>query len=114
MTPARFRRLALALPEAVEGSHHGHPDFRAGGRVFASLHADGATGMVRVSPSEQARLCADHPDAFVPANGAWGRAGCTLVRLEAVAPPVAEEALLLAWQAAIAAPAARRRRPRPT
>ncbi len=28
MTAADFRRMALALPEAVESAHMNHPDFR--------------------------------------------------------------------------------------
>ena len=31
------RRLALALPEAVEQDHHGRPSFRVGGKIFATL-----------------------------------------------------------------------------
>jgi hypothetical protein len=31
------RRLALALPEAVEQDHHGFPSFRISGRIFATL-----------------------------------------------------------------------------
>jgi hypothetical protein len=31
------RRLALALPEAVEQDHHGRPSFRVAGRIFATL-----------------------------------------------------------------------------
>ncbi len=30
------RRLALALPEAVEQDHHGRPSFRIGGKIFAT------------------------------------------------------------------------------
>jgi hypothetical protein len=30
------RRLALALPEAVEQDHHGRPSFRVGGKIFAT------------------------------------------------------------------------------
>ena len=37
MTPARVRRIALALPDAVEQDHHGFPSFRVGGRIFATL-----------------------------------------------------------------------------
>jgi hypothetical protein len=37
MKAADFRRIALALPEAVEGSHFGNPDFRVGGKIFATL-----------------------------------------------------------------------------
>ena len=31
------RRLALALPGAVEADHHGRPSFRVGGKIFATL-----------------------------------------------------------------------------
>jgi len=37
MTAAEFRRIALRLPEAIEASHGGHPDFRVGGKIFATL-----------------------------------------------------------------------------
>ena len=33
----RARRLALALPEAVELDHHGRPSFRVAGKIFATL-----------------------------------------------------------------------------
>jgi hypothetical protein len=36
LTPQQARRLALALPEAVEQDHHGRPSFRVGGRIFAT------------------------------------------------------------------------------
>lgn len=38
LTPDAFRRLALDLPGAIESAHMGHPDFRANGRIFATLH----------------------------------------------------------------------------
>jgi len=51
MTPNQFRRLALALPDATEGAHGGHPDFRIGGKVFASLgYPDATLGMVKLAP----------------------------------------------------------------
>ena len=34
------RRLALALPEAVEQDHHGRPSFRVGGKIFATIWDD--------------------------------------------------------------------------
>ena len=33
----RFRRIACGLPDAVESAHMGNPDFRVGGRIFATL-----------------------------------------------------------------------------
>ena len=37
MTPKGFRRIALGWSGAVESAHHDHPDFRVGGRIFATL-----------------------------------------------------------------------------
>ena len=101
MTPAAFRRLCLALPETSEGSHQDHPDFRAHGRIFATLQPDGARAMVKLPPDEQQRLLRQHGEVFEPANGAWGRQGCTLVQLDRVEPAVLRAALTLAWQASL-------------
>ena len=98
VTPDDFRRLALALPETAEGEHQGHPDFRAHGRVFASLHPDGARAMVKVPPAVQQRLVAQHANVCAPANGAWGRAGCTMVVLALASAPWLRDALQEAWQ----------------
>jgi hypothetical protein len=35
----RFRRTALNLPGAIEGTHQGHTDFRMNGRIFAMQSA---------------------------------------------------------------------------
>jgi hypothetical protein len=32
-----FRRVALSMPEAAEGSHFGNSDFRVNGKIFATL-----------------------------------------------------------------------------
>ena len=110
MSPSRFRAMALALPDVVEGAHQGHPDFRVAGRVFATLLPDGAQAMVRVPPAVQRRLC--ELAAATPANGAWGRAGCTMLALVDVDDAFVRGALHDAWTAAVAAKrsSARRRR----
>jgi hypothetical protein len=40
MTVDEFRSLALGFPGTVESAHMNHPDFRAGGRIFATLGPD--------------------------------------------------------------------------
>ena len=45
------------------------------------------------------------PDAFKPEAGAWGRQGCTAVRLDAVDEETVGEALTLAWRNSTAKPA---------
>src|SRR5215203_1229614 len=97
VTAEHFRRIALALDGATEGAHMGHPDFRVDKRIFASLHAGNQTGMVKLTPDQQAAFIEDHADAFAPEAGAWGRAGCTRVVLMAVDEDSLGEALTLAW-----------------
>ena len=94
-----FRRIALGLPGAEERSHMGHPDFRLGGKIFATLGApDADYGMVALMPEQQELAMAAEPNAFRPAAGAWGRGGSTLVRLEAVSDEWLERTLRWAWE----------------
>jgi hypothetical protein len=104
MTGDDFRELALGMQEAEERAHMGHPDFRANGRIFATLHSDDRWGMVKLAPEEQHELMRRHPGVFVPSSGAWGRQGCTNVRLEAADASTVRGAILLAWERARAMP----------
>ena len=99
MRAQEFRRIALAMTDAIEGSHMGHPDFRVNGRIFATLHPDNKFGMVKLPPDEQQRFVDENPGAFAPESGAWGRQGCTRVRLDAVDEDALGEAMTIAWQA---------------
>lgn len=98
MTPDEFRRLALKMDGAIEGAHMGHPDFRANGRIFATLYPDGERGMVQLKPEQQEDFIRDHAAAFAPASGAWGRGGSTTVQLAIVDEDKLGEAMTLAWQ----------------
>jgi len=110
MKPGDFRRIALGMVDAVEGSHMAHPDFRVGGRIFATLQPDGQRGMVKLTPDQQHEVIASSPSTFEPASGAWGRQGCTMVRLDAVDESTLGEAMTLAWQNAVSASSGRRPR----
>src|SRR5262249_25170311 len=79
-----FRRIALGMAGAIESAHMGHPDFRANGKMFATLHHDRKSGMVKLTPEQQKKFVSGNPGAFAPENGAWGRAGCTKVLLAEV------------------------------
>ena len=83
MTADDFRLLALSLPESEERAHMGHPDFRVGGKIFATLWADGEWGMVKLTPNEQDVFVQAAPKIFEPVKGTWGARGCTKVRLSA-------------------------------
>jgi len=97
MTAEQFRRIALSMEGAIEGAHMGHPDFRANGRIFATLSPGEKDGMVKLSPEQQEEYLHAHPKAYVPVNGAWGRQGCTTVRLAAATEATLTVAMRLAW-----------------
>ena len=103
MTANQFRRIALALKDVTESAHHGHPDFRVGGRIFATLgHPDATCGTLMLTPEQQHDFVSEHANAFVPVKGKWGEQGSTTVRLRVVDEEALGEGLTLAWQTAVA------------
>ena len=99
MTVTEFRRLALSLPEAIESAHMGHPDFRVGGKIFATLaYPSREWGVVMLAPDDQEFFVKAKPRAFTPAPGAWGRAGSTQVRLRQAPKGLVREAMIAAWR----------------
>ena len=110
MSPNDFRRIALGMTEAIEGAHMGHPDFRANGRIFATLAPDKKWGMVTLTPDEQREFMRANPETFVPASGAWGRGGSTMVRLDSADLDIVGEAMTLARQGTVRKADARPRR----
>ena len=98
MTADEFRSLALALPETSEGEHVNHPDFRVGGKIFATLGPDGDWGMVKLTPDQQAFYVRTESAVFGPFNGAWGRRGCTKVILATAQELTVRQALAAAWR----------------
>jgi hypothetical protein len=78
-----FRRIALSLPEAIESAHVGHPDFRVGGKIFATLgYPDDEFGVVMLAPEQQKEFVRKDPKSFAPVNGTWGKRGNTKIRLQ--------------------------------
>ena len=100
MTEDGFRKLALALPGAEERAHMNHPDFRVGGKIFATLGYPGrGWAMVKLTPSEQLLFSTAEPDVFVPIKGTWGSRGATNVRLDMAKVAPVRRALEAAWRA---------------
>jgi hypothetical protein len=108
MTEDEFREIALSMHGAVERAHMGHPDFRAGGRIFCTLLADDRHGTVKLTPEEQREFMRMHPKVFSPASGAWGRQGWTTVRLDAADEATIRGAVIVAWQDVVEKRAGRR------
>ncbi len=99
MEIADFRRIALSLDGAEESSHMGAPDFRVGGRIFATLASQGeGYGNLMITPEQQAAFVSEMPDVFVPIKGGWGRMGATHIVLAAASEDVLRGALHTAWE----------------
>ena len=82
MTPADFKRIALSLEGAEEGSHMGAVDFRVGGRIFATLASQAqGYGNLSLTPEDQSAFCDELPEVFLPIAGGWGRMGMTHIVL---------------------------------
>ena len=109
-TADQFRELALSLPGAEEGDHMGHPDFRANGRVFASLDVEEEHGTAMLTPQQQRKMMQASP-AFAAAKGAWGKRGCTTIALADVKGDMVRAALTMAWENAMAQTPGRPRKP---
>ena len=84
LTEREFRRMALSFPEALESSHMDHPDFRVGGKIFATLrYPSRGWAMVKLPKRAQEKFISAAPNVFSPVKGAWGRGGATLAKLAA-------------------------------
>jgi len=94
-----FRRIALSLEGAEESAHMGAPDFRVGGRIFATLASqDQGYGNLMLTPEQQAEFVRELPDVFLPIRGGWGRMGSTHIRLAKANEELLAGALRTAWK----------------
>ncbi len=77
----------------------GAPDFRVGGRIFATLaHQKLGFGNLMLTPAQQAEFLAGAPELFLPVHGGWGRMGATHIRLDQADQLSLTGALHTAWQ----------------
>ena len=98
MTANEFRKLALSMPESVEGEHMSHPDFRVGGKIFATIMPSAECGMVKLTIEQQRVLVKAEPQVFSPVKVGWGARGATQITLKKAKKASVREALHLAWQ----------------
>ena len=97
MTADEFREIALSFPETEERSHMNHPDFRFGGKIFATLGPDLDWGMAKLTPEQQQVYLRTEQTSFKPAAGAWGTGGATIITLAHADETAVRQALSAAW-----------------
>lgn len=96
------RKILLSLPETEEKAHMGHPDFRVGNRVFASLWPKKKKiAVVKLSIANQTALLQMDPEAY-SLNG-WSRQGWTNVHLDKMTPTRFRAIAKESWSAVAAA-----------
>ena len=99
MTADDFRKLALSFPETIESSHMHHPDFRVGGKIFATLgYPNRDSGVLKLTRDEQRHFVRSNPEIFQSVKGAWGRRGNTTVHLPAAKIDTVHAAVAAAWR----------------
>jgi hypothetical protein len=63
-TPDEVRELALSLPETVEKPSYGTPGYRVKDKLFARLHQDGVSLVLRCDRAERETMHAAEPAKF--------------------------------------------------
>ena len=77
----------------------GAPDFRVGGRIFATLaSAKQGYGNLMLTLEQQNTFVEELPEVFLPIAGGWGKMGMTHIRLAVASEDVLEGALRTAWK----------------
>ncbi|MBL8613604.1 MAG: MmcQ/YjbR family DNA-binding protein [Myxococcales bacterium] len=109
MTPARFRKLALAFEGVTEVPHFDRRAFRTARKIFATLGADGRVNLVVEPVDRREALLESFPDAFHHLGG-WTRLGYVGVDLAEVEDGLFVELLGEAYRAALPKPKARAKR----
>jgi hypothetical protein len=98
MTPDQFRKVALSFPESTESAHNGHPDFRVGGKIFATLgFPDDSCAVVMLGPEDQQFFIKQYAGMFEPVRGSWGQRGSTVINLAAARVAPVRAALEIAF-----------------
>ena len=96
MTADDARRLALALPDAVEEEHHRRPSFRVAGKIFATIW-DPSTMNVMLDEPGIRTAAAEHPDWC--RQRYWGkRLAAVAVDLQQAPKRELRELLTDAWE----------------
>lgn len=73
-----------------------HPDFRVGGKIFATLGPKLDWGMAKLTPAQQQDFLRMEP-SFKPAAGKWGDGGATIIMLADADEGAVRQALSAAW-----------------
>lgn len=110
VTPARVRKLALALDDTSEVPHFDRQAFRTTRRMFATMSGNGKDVNFMFDPMLQEHYVAMAPEAFAPLANAWGKQGATRCLLKAVDEATFKSALAAAHARSMVPPPKKKRK----
>jgi predicted DNA-binding protein (MmcQ/YjbR family) len=97
ITPDSFRELAMTLEQVNEKPHFNKVSFRIKDKIFATLDSVKKKVSLKLSLLDQSVYCQISPSIAIPANGAWGKQGWTILDLQKVTKRILTEALKKAY-----------------
>ena len=92
------RKMALSLTGVEEKSHFNRPDYRVKKKVFAVLHTETNTMVVKLTLLDQSVFCAYDDEIIYPVPGKWGLKGWTQVQLAKIPKAMFIDLLTTAWR----------------
>ena len=97
VTTQAFRRLALAMPQAVEAPHFEATSFRVNKKIFATLGEAEGRAVVKLTREQQEMMSSAEPKIFASVPS-WGKHGWTYVHLAHADADIVRSALTASWR----------------
>jgi hypothetical protein len=91
------REIALALPEAVEGTSYGTPAFHVNKKLFVRFHQSGESVVIMIHINERDALMKIDPETFYITNH-YLNYPAMLVRLSTVQPDDLRKLITESWR----------------
>ena len=82
VTTQEFRKLALAMPNAVEQPHFEATSFRVNKKIFATMDERVNCVCLMLTVEDQSVFCLHDVAVIYPVPNKWGQNGATYVELD--------------------------------
>ena len=80
----QVQSLALTFAETSESPHFEKSSFRVRKKIFATMDSSKNEVVVKLTDTDQDIYCSANGGVIQPVDGAWGKKGWTLVRLNLI------------------------------
>lgn len=97
ITTDQAREIALSMPEAEEGQHMDHPDFRVRKKIFMTIWPSESRAVIFVDPNHVESIQGSDPKRF-SLNGWSKKYGALNVHLEHIGKNRFKEITIASWK----------------